>query len=180
MNILETLINRRVFVGNPAEKILSGFVSRMVFRRIHCRMFRLPVTLLALFLTLPLPLAAGEIDDAAKYNATSAPQASLPWMSGGIGEEARDEMRRAASSYNIHMVFSDRQGHYLADIPFTVTTHRGQELYSGVSEGPLLYLRLPPGFYQIAASIDGVWQNKRVQVSVSKKTTKVMFVSQAD
>lgn len=133
--------------------------------------------LLALVVALQcLPLAAQEVGDVAKQNATSAPQAEIPWMSGGIGDEARDEMRKAAAAYSVHLVFSDREGSYLAGIPFTVSKVNGRELYSGVSAGPLLYLKLPPGSYQIAAKFDGVWHSKRIQAGTSGAPAKVSFV----
>jgi hypothetical protein len=133
--------------------------------------------LLLMALALPgLPAWAGEIGDVAKQNTISAPQAELPWMSGGIGDEARDEMRKAAAAYSVHLVFSDQQGAYLAGIPFTVSKLNGRELYSGVSAGPLLYLKLPPGSYQIAAQFDGTWHNKRIQAGTSENPARVSFV----
>jgi len=46
-----------------------------------------------------------------------------------------------------------------------------------VTEGPLLYLKLPSGSYQIAVELDGAWQSKRIQTSTSGKATKVRFVA---
>lgn len=126
------------------------------------------------------PLGAQDDDTAARFNATSAPQAEVPWMSGGIGDEAREEMRKSASAYNVHVVFSARNGNYLAAIPVTVTRRNGQKIHSGVSEGPPLYLKLPPGSYQIAAEIDGVWQKRRIEALASGRPTKVMFVSRGE
>lgn len=124
------------------------------------------------------PLLAQEVDDAAKFNTVSAPQAEYSWMSGGIGDDARREMRKAAGAYNLHLVFSGRDGNYLASIPFSVRQN-GREVFSGITEGPLLYLRLPPGTYQVSAEIDGIWQNKRIQVSPGTRPAKMIFVAKA-
>lgn len=133
--------------------------------------------LLLMAIALPgLPAWAGEVGDVAKQNTTSAPQAELSWMSGGIGDDARDEMRKAAAAYSVHLVFSNREGAYLAGIPFTVTMLNGHELYSGVSAGPLLYLKLPPGSYQIAAKFDGSWHNKRITAGTGENPARVSFV----
>lgn len=141
----------------------------------------LPTLVVALAIALQCaPLSAQDGDAAARFNATSAPQAEVPWMSGGIGDEAREEMRKSASAYNVHIVFSARNGDYLATIPVTVTRRNGQKIYSGSSEGPLLYLKLPPGSYQLAAEIDGVWQNRRIEAGTSGRATKVMFVSRGE
>jgi hypothetical protein len=134
----------------------------------------------AVLLLLALPSAAlwaDEVGDVAKQNVLSAPQAELSWMSGGIGDEARDEMRKAAVAYSVHLVFSDRQGSYLAGIPFTVSRLNGRELYSGVSAGPLLYLKLPPGSYQIAAKFDGVWHQQQIEAGTNEHPARVSFVA---
>ena len=122
------------------------------------------------------PLWAETVGEVAKQNVTSAPQEQIPWISGGVSDEARDEMRKAAPAYNVHLMFSNRQGSYLADIPFTVSKLNGRELYSGVSEGPLLYLKLPPGTYQIAVQLGGIWQNKRIRAGTSGNPAKASFV----
>lgn len=134
--------------------------------------------LLLVALALPgLPAWAGAVGDVAKQNTISAPQAELSWMSGGIGDEARDEMRKAAVAYSVHLVFSDPQGSYLAGIPFSVTKLNGREMYSGVSAGPLLYLKLPPGSYLIAAKFDGIWHKKRITAGTADDPARVSFVS---
>jgi hypothetical protein len=122
------------------------------------------------------PVWAETAGQAARQDLTSAPQEQIPWISGGVSDEARDEMRKAAPAYNVHLMFSNRQGSYLADIPFTVSKLNGRELYSGVSEGPLLYLKLPPGTYQIAVQLGGVWQNKRIRAGTSGNPAKASFV----
>ncbi|PKO86746.1 MAG: hypothetical protein CVU18_13375 [Betaproteobacteria bacterium HGW-Betaproteobacteria-12] len=123
------------------------------------------------------PLAAGEIGDNARANATSTDAAAIPWMSGGIGDEARDEMRRHAADYNVLIVFSGRDGSYLAGVPFTVAGRDGRQLLAGVSEGPLLYLRLPAASYRISAQIDGAWQGRPIRAGGGAPLTRLSFVS---
>lgn len=123
------------------------------------------------------PLWADEVGNVAKRNAPSSQQADVAWVSGEIGDEARDEMRRSALAYSVHLTFSDRQGVYLAGIPFTVTRLNGRELYSGVSAGPLLYLKLPPGSYMIAAKFDGAWHNKKIRAGTIEHPARVSFVA---
>lgn len=122
------------------------------------------------------PLWAETVGEVAKQNVSSAPQEQVPWISGGVSDEARDEMRKAAPAYNVHLMFSNRQGSYLADIPFAVSKLDGRELYSGVSEGPLLYLKLPPGTYQIAVHLGSIWQNRHIRAGTSGNPAKASFV----
>ncbi|HPT48747.1 MAG TPA: hypothetical protein PKZ22_00895 [Accumulibacter sp.] len=137
--------------------------------------------LIVLFVALPaVTLLADEAADPASRNRSSGSDEQIQWMSGGIGDEARDAMRKMASDYNVHIVFSDRSGSYLATIPFSVAQmvpDRERGIYSGVSEGPLLYLRLSPGTYQIAAEINGAWLSRRIQPGTPGHPTKISFVA---
>lgn len=131
-----------------------------------------------LLMALPNPvLWAAEVGDQAKQNVMSAPQSGLAWMSGGIGDEARDEMRKSAGAYNVHLVFSNSQGSYLASVPFRVSHRNGQELYAGVSAGPLLYLKLQPGSYQIAAQLEGIWYQQQINAGINERPANVSFVA---
>ncbi|HEX5394426.1 MAG TPA: hypothetical protein VFW68_14170 [Rhodocyclaceae bacterium] len=97
-------------------------------------------------------------------------------LSGGVGLDGQEEMRRAAKSYNVHVLFASRQGAYLADIPFTVTDHKGRQVAASTSEGPWLYLKLPPGSYQISASLHGASQMRKVKVGVGAAPMSVNFL----
>lgn len=126
------------------------------------------------------PLLAEGVDEAAKYNAASVSPEGISWMSGGIGGEAREEIRKSAAAYNVHLVFSHQNGSYLSGIPFTVTRQDGRQIFSGISEGPLVYLKLPQGPYRIAAEIDGAWQRRRLQAGGPGRSTAMMFVARGE
>lgn len=140
---------------------------------------RLGLIALAAFLQCG-PAIAVELDNASKSNVASSPQADIAWLSGGVGDEAMAEMRKLSAAYNIHLLLTGPHGNYLAGIPFTVSRRNGEVRLSGVTEGPLLYLKLPAGRYQIAVEIDGAWQTRRVQVSASGPATKVRFVAKGE
>lgn len=127
-----------------------------------------------------LPAQALEVDDAAKSNVASSPQAEISWISGGVGDEAMTEMHKVASAYNVHVMMTGVLGNYLAGVPFTVSRRNGQIKVSGATEGPLLYLKLPAGRYQLAVQIDGAWQTRHIQVAASGPATKVRFVAKGE
>lgn len=134
--------------------------------------------MLAFLLALQSPiLLAQQTDAVAKANSHSAAQAEMPWLSGGIGDEALQEMRKVAAAYNVHVMFSHRQGAYLANVPFKVAGADGRQIHSGISEGPLLYLKLAPGAYQVSAEIDGKWQNRQIRAGAANSSVKLMFVA---
>ena len=142
--------------------------------------FNVPMhgSMLALALALHCPgLLAEEMQGPSGLNATSAAQAAIPWMSGGIGEEARDAMRAAAANYNVHIVFSRADGSYVATIPFAVARQGGEVILAGVSDGPLLNLKLEPGSYQLMAEFDGKRQTRNLRLGGQKAPTKVNFIA---
>jgi hypothetical protein len=126
------------------------------------------------------PAFAVQVDDAAKSNVASSPQAEVSWISGGVGDEAMTEMHKLAAAYNVRLMITGPQGNYRAGIPFKITRQNGLLMVSGVTEGPLLYLKLPAGHYQIAVELDGAWQTRRVQASGSGKATNVRFVAKGE
>ena len=156
--------------------------SENTIRTIRPRVPYLSLTFGALILATALhgtPLQAKEKKEAAQAGATSTSPAEISWMSGGVGDEALGEMRKVASSYNVHIVFSDRAGAYLAGIPFTVAGGDGHIMHSGVSDGPLLYLKLKPGSYRISAEIDGAWQRHSLKLGANGPSVRMSFVSAA-
>lgn len=84
-------------------------------------------------------------------------------LSGGVGDASVAEMKQAAKDYNVRLVFSNRRGEYVADVPYTITDARRREVAAGTSDGPLLYLRLPPGRYEVSARIGTTAVKKRIQ-----------------
>ncbi|NML24513.1 hypothetical protein [Zoogloea dura] len=138
-----------------------------------------------LLLTSGLPVLAGEWGMQQLYcssgglsgrSAGPSPRA-VEWMSGGVGAPDRDRLRAMAGSYNVLMVFSDRQGHYLADVPFAVKACNGRPVHADVSEGPFLYLRLPPGCYRMSARLDDAWRSQPLQVGAGARLVRMSFIS---
>ena len=142
--------------------------------------FNVPMhgSIFALALALHCPgLLAQEMQDPSGLNAASASQAAIPWMSGGVGEEARDAMRAAASNYNVHIVFSRADGSYVATIPFAVARQGSEVILAGVSDGPLLNLKLEPGNYDLMAEFDGKRQTRKLHLGRQQAPTKINFIA---
>lgn len=125
-------------------------------------------------------LRADQRDNLARCQMIDAPRGEIAWISGGVGEEDRARMRQGAADYNVHLLFNDRQGGYLAEVPFAVTPTRGTQAWSGISRGPLLFLKLRPGTYRIDAEINGVWQSQRVRAGASGPAAQMRFVARGD
>lgn len=130
----------------------------------------------ALVLCAALP-AAPLLAESVADNVVRTSQSPIAWMSGGVGDEERGEMLGVAANYNVHLVFSEQRGAYLANVPFSVGRPDGSEIHSGISDGPLLYLQLPPGSYRVSAQINDVWQSKRIRVNQGGRITRLSFIA---
>jgi hypothetical protein len=95
----------------------------------------------------------------------------VPYLSGGIGLESREEMRALAPSYNLYLIFTQARGEYLADIDIEIKSEDGRAVLRAVSDGPWLYARLEPGTYVVIADQNGSTLTKRVVVDPAKPST---------
>lgn len=125
-------------------------------------------------------MSAFALDDAARGNEASTPQSAVSWLSGGVGDEAMTEMRRQSAAYNVHVMLTGIRGNYLAGVPFSVSRRNGQITVSGVTDGPLLYLKLPAGRFLIAVEIDGAWQTRRILVASAGQAIKLRFFARSE
>ncbi|WP_153116778.1 hypothetical protein [Rhodocyclus tenuis] len=160
---------RRLFLA--ADSDLPGFADNIAV-----------LVFLTIFMVLYCsPVHAEDVAAAASANSRSSAQESYSWVSGGVGDEARTALQQQAGSYNVQVTFSERHGAYIAGVPFTISRVDGlvkqREAHAGTADGPLLYLRLPPGTYLIRAQIDGVWQSQRVNAPASGAPIKLSFIA---
>lgn len=102
--------------------------------------------------------------------------ADVAILSGGVGETSAAEMKQAAKAYNVHLVFSNRRREYVADVPYTVLDARRREVATGTSEGPLLYLRLPPGRYEVSARIGTTSITQRIEAKAGGPAPDIHLV----
>ena len=90
-------------------------------------------------------------------------QGSVSYVSGGIGIDEVEALHAIAAHYNLRMLFAGRNGEYLSDIDVRIASQTGATLLAVRTEGPLLYVQLPPGRYRIAAdshhSFEARWVN---------------------
>lgn len=87
------------------------------------------------------------------------------YINGGVGQEESDEFRTKAHDYNLRLYFSEgKTGHSITDVPVTITDKRGNVLLDIASGGPLLFLQMEKGTYNITAQHNGVTIKKTIKV----------------
>lgn len=97
------------------------------------------------------PAQAGELPPAKTEN-------GVTYVCGGIGQAEAEQMKRAASGYDMMLTFAERNGSYLADVDVDIASGKGKgaSLLSAHCDGPIMLIDLPKaGTYHIQAEAEG-------------------------
>ena len=86
------------------------------------------------------------------------------YLSGGLTQDEAQAMQSVAPQYNLRAVFIAHTGQYLADVPVSIKNAHGEVVFDGISEGPMLWLGVPPGRYVITAQYSGKPLAQQVEV----------------
>jgi hypothetical protein len=90
--------------------------------------------------------------------------ASIVYQTGRVGVDEVAAMRRTASGYNLRLTFTGSGGDSLAGVGTSILGSKGQEVFPAVSDGPFVYVKMPPGTYRVVVSANGV--EKKASVTV--------------
>ena len=90
-------------------------------------------------------------------------QGDASYITGGVGDEETTQLESAKKDYNVHILNSDREGHYSDGIHIKITDKNHESVLDAES-GPLFYAQLPKGRYTVEASSDGSIQKKTITV----------------
>ena len=92
-------------------------------------------------------------------------QGGIAFISGGVGEDDEEAMRKVVGDYNLRLGFAIKgSGAYLADVKVLVRAKNGGEMLRTVSQGPCFFARLAPGRYVVDVETLGVLQSKPIQI----------------
>jgi hypothetical protein len=104
-------------------------------------------------------------------------QGALSFVSGGVGEEERQEIMKLSPNYPLELLFAAKgePNEYLADVKVRIKDKNGKVVLETISQGPFLLAKLPPGRYSISADNDGASKQQTVQVE-GTRLRRVVFV----
>jgi hypothetical protein len=94
----------------------------------------------------------------------------IPYVSGGIGLESREALRSKEGEYNLIVILSLKDGHYLGGAALTVRNQAGKTVLEVDAQGPWMFAKLPPGKYTVEAKADDTTRSKRIVIG--KKAVK--------
>jgi hypothetical protein len=94
----------------------------------------------------------------------------IPYMTGGIGLEERELMKRMSQSYNLKLAFANLGGHYLSDLLVFINDDGGHQIFETKTTGPWLFVKLPRGKYRVKTDFNGIFRSRWVEVSEELQT----------
>jgi hypothetical protein len=83
---------------------------------------------------------------------------AVTWISGGVSKNAADAMRGVASRYNVRLVMAEAReprAAFLGAVPVKISDAKKHVVLDIKTDGPLLFLKLPPGRYTVSAKVAG-------------------------
>ncbi len=90
--------------------------------------------------------------------------ADVPYVTGGVGADSREELQAKESEYNLKIVVAATSGDYLSDVKIVIEAARNERVLDATMEGPILLAKLAPGTYTVRATSDAQTQTKTVTI----------------
>ena len=93
-----------------------------------------------------------------------APAADVPYVSGGVGADSREELLAKEKDYNLKIIVAATSGDYLADVKIVIESARNERVLDATMEGPILLAMLAPGTYTVKATSDAQTLTRTVTI----------------
>jgi hypothetical protein len=90
--------------------------------------------------------------------------ADVPYISGGAGADAREELLAKEKEYNLKIIAAETSGDYLAGVTVVIESARKAQVLDTTMEGPILLAKLAPGTYTIRATSAGQTLTRTVTI----------------
>lgn len=90
--------------------------------------------------------------------------ADVPYISGGAGADAREELLAREKEYNLKIIAAETSGDYLAGVKIVIESTRKEQVLDTTMEGPILLAKLAPGAYTIKATSGGQTLTRTVTI----------------
>ena len=136
-------------------------------------MNKIVVGTVGLFLLGGSPVFANSLTDSGSEPEVQTSN-GIPYVSGGFGLEERAELRAIGKTDNLELSFAQQNKDYIGGAEVLIKDKNGTEVLEAVSDGPLLFARLPEGVYIVEATAMGKTLEQTVHVP-SKGQARLYF-----
>lgn len=99
---------------------------------------------------------------------------SVQYITGGFGNSEQNEIKAHSNLYNVHLTFADQQGAYLSAVQVVITNQHNQTVFEASNTGPLLYVKLPDGTYNLKATYNNQIQSSTFRLQGNAQMNNVM------
>ena len=99
----------------------------------------------------------------------------IDYVNGGVGIDGRAQLAPLGRDMDLQLVFAEKSsGALLADVDVAIADSSGKEVLKLEGADPMLYAQLPPGNYDVKATIDGKTVERKINVSASGQRMEVL------
>lgn len=129
-------------------------------------------------ISVSLLLSSWSASVIADYAATQAMEKSyqgVRYLSGGIGDEERNEVLAREKDFNLKLLFAEKAGAYVADVHVVVLNAKGQVVVEELSGGPFFLTALPAGNYRVKVTAKEKTQQATLLVPGKGRRTMTFF-----
>ncbi len=142
------------------------------------------VVLSALLLAVALAMGSVNAQEAARAGATG----TVNYISGGVGKEEADAMKRASADYSLtvelavteHSLHDNApKSYFISGVAVNIRDAAGNSIVNTTTDGPFLLAQLPEGHYTIDTEWNGIRKSATVAVDAHSRR-HLMFNYVAD
>jgi hypothetical protein len=101
----------------------------------------------------------------------------IEYLSGGVGINAQEAINARAQDFNLKLVFTLKEGNYIADVGVAVQDAKGRTIVEDTADGPFFLAKLPAGQYTVAATYEGRTVTRKLQVGKGLRTEYLRWPS---
>lgn len=103
-------------------------------------------------------------------------EGGITFISGGVGMEERDALKKVEADYNLRLLFAAREsGEFVAGVKVTIRDAQGKTVLEAVSVGPRFFAKLTPGSYKITAENNGTPMTRSVRISPKRSVSQAFY-----
>ena len=95
-------------------------------------------------------------------------QGEVSYVTGGAGSDERDHLDASSQRFNLKLTHAAPNGDFVSNVQVRIKDAQGQVMLDTVTEGPLLYAKLPPGSYAVSCTFNGAQQDRSVKVGAEQ------------
>ena len=107
---------------------------------------------------------------------TTGSSNGIPYASGGIGLDSRDALLAKKAEYNLMVILSLENGHYLGGGLISVRDHAGETVLRIKAKGPWVFVKLSPGTYTVEATARNATRKSQVHIGKGKELKRVLLM----